>query len=70
VQNGWLYKEIDITDGHERSHFREEVRVLTDKDFHALFEQAGLKISNIFGDYQLHPYQPQTSDRLILCASK
>lgn len=70
VQNGWLYKEIDITDGHERSHFREEVRVLTDKDFHGLFEQAGLKISNIFGDYQLHPYQPQTSDRLILCASK
>lgn len=69
VQKGWLFKEIDITDGNNRFHYREEVRVLYDKDFRLLFNAAGLHITNIFGDYELQAYHPDKSDRLILFAS-
>jgi SAM-dependent methyltransferase len=69
-KDGWLYKEIEIKDGLRHERYREEVRLLFDDDFKTLFQNAGFKISNIFGDYQLNEYHKQKSDRLILLATR
>jgi hypothetical protein len=29
-----------------------------------------LKLKEVFGDYQLHPFDPQKSERMILIAEK
>lgn len=51
-------------------YYQEEVQLLNLSDFEKLFEQTGFKILNVFGNYNLENYEPNTSDRLIFLAQK
>lgn len=71
VEAGSIIKEIRITDGEERSQFRERVQALSYSDFEALIDQAGLEIEQTWGDYTGAPYVPGETPRLILfCRTK
>lgn len=67
-----FYKRIGIEDKELNKHleFTEKVAVFTLKDFETLFEPNGLKIRNVYGDFQLTPYDRERSPRLILVAEK
>ena len=39
---------------------------INSKDFQALFDQAGVYLLDIFGDYKLHKFNKNTSERLIM----
>lgn len=66
VENGFVIKQINFEDEGQSFSFEEKVKALTLEDFEAYFEQAGLTLLEIFGDYNLSKYHKENSSRLIL----
>lgn len=70
IENQKVIKQITFEAENKNYYFHEEVQLLSFSDFEKLFEQTGFKILNIFGNYHLENYEPNTSDRLIFLAQK
>ena len=70
VENGFIIKKIQFTDGGKNYEFEEIVQAITLKDFERYFEHAGLTIKNIFGNYALDKFDEQHSERLIIISEK
>jgi len=70
IENQKVIKQIAFEAENKNYYFHEEVQLLTFSDFEKLFEQTGFKILNVFGNYNLENYEPNTSDRLIFLAQK
>ncbi len=66
IDNKFIIKEIEVIDTDERHHFIEKVQALDLKKIQGFAQEAGLEIEQVFGDYDLHPFQPESSERLIL----
>ena len=66
VKDGFIYKEIRFTDAEEKHFYTEKVQAISLKDFERYFEQAGIDLLAIFGDYKLNTFYSNTSKRLIL----
>ena len=70
VKNGYILKDICITDGKKQQQFQEKVKAITLADYSEFVANAELKIINIFGDYKLDDFDEEISDRLILICKK
>ncbi|WP_339634074.1 class I SAM-dependent methyltransferase [Bizionia echini] len=66
VKDGYIIKDILFDDAGNTYQFQERVRAFTLEDFQALFDQAGVYLLDIFGDYKLHKFNKNTSERLIM----
>jgi ubiquinone/menaquinone biosynthesis C-methylase UbiE len=70
VKDGFILKDIRITDGKEQQQFQEKVKAITLADYSEFITNAGLKIIDIFGNYTLDNFDEEISDRLILICNK
>ena len=70
VKDGYILKDIRITDGKEQQQFQEKVKAITLADYSEFITNAGLKIIDIFGNYKLDNFDEKISDRLILICKK
>jgi 2-polyprenyl-3-methyl-5-hydroxy-6-metoxy-1,4-benzoquinol methylase len=70
VENGHIIKDIEIIEGDKKQYFQEKVKALTLTDYSEFITTAGLKIFNIFGNYNLENFNATFSDRLILICKK
>ena len=70
VKDGYILKDIWITDGEEHQQFQEKVKAITLADYSEFIDNAGLKIIDIFGNYKLDHFDEKISDRLILICKK
>lgn len=70
VTDGFITKEIDLTENDEELHFQERVKAIDLDKFKHYSKQANLKIKHIFGDYNLSDFEVENSDRLILILTK
>ena len=70
IRGNRIIKEISFTDREQSYSFTESVRLYFHDEFDQLFEQAGLTITERFGDYHLNPFDSHTSPRLILIARR
>lgn len=68
VRNGKVVKTIRFEDGGENFEFEEKVQLLELADFERLFNDAGLELVKLYGDYELNAYHEEHSERLILIA--
>lgn len=66
VKDGFIVKDIEFSHEDEDYKFTEKVKALTLSDFERLFEQAGVTLLDIFGDYKLKKFHKETSERLIM----
>jgi SAM-dependent methyltransferase len=66
VKDGYIIKDISFDADGEHFEFQERVKAFTLKDFEGLFEKAGVHLLDVFGDYKLHKYHTQTSERMIM----
>jgi SAM-dependent methyltransferase len=66
VKDGFLFKDISFEDKGEIFNFQERVKVFNLKDFELLFEQAGVHLLDIFGDYKLRKFDKNNSERLVM----
>lgn len=64
-----IVKKIKVTDKSAEHHYCEKVRAYSLSDFEGMLPQV-LEIKSIFGDYDLGPFQVETSPRLIIIAQK
>lgn len=65
-----IVKSISFEDRGVAHYFEERVKLYTKADFEKFFQTAGLTITNTFGDYDLRPFEKDSSERLILIAQK
>lgn len=70
VIDGDIVKAIDFEHRNKHFSFKEQVKDFKRQDFERLFTAAGLTITNIFGDYELNPFDINHSDRLIFICKK
>lgn len=70
IRGGYVYKTVEFEAGGKHFIFRERVRLFTLADFEALFQAAGLRLLQIYGDYELGAFSSAASKRLILIAEK
>lgn len=70
VTNGFITKEINLTEKTEELHFQERVKAIDLNKFKSYCTQANLKIKHTFGDYNLSDFDVENSDRLILILTK
>ncbi|TDG36045.1 class I SAM-dependent methyltransferase [Pedobacter changchengzhani] len=70
VMDGKVIKEIKFEDEGHAYNFKEEVKAFSLADFERMLHQAGMAISNVFGNYALADFNQVTSDRLILICKK
>jgi len=66
VDNGYILKNIEFVHENIEYKYQERVRAFTLDDFKKLFEQAGVYLLDIFGDYKLHKFDAKKSNRLIM----
>jgi len=66
VDNGYILKDIEFTYEGVDYSYQERVRAFTLEDFKTLFEEAGVYLLDIFGDYKLHKFDAKESNRLIM----
>jgi 2-polyprenyl-3-methyl-5-hydroxy-6-metoxy-1,4-benzoquinol methylase len=70
IRTGHVIKKIDFHAEGVDYKFQEKVRLFTLTDFEALYAQSGLKILDLFGDYNLNAFDKKTSKRLIIKAKR
>jgi len=70
IENNKIIKTIRFNENGEDLEFEEQVRLFSKTDFENYFNQYHLKLLNTFGDYHLGKFDPVSSDRLILIATK
>ncbi|CVK15665.1 MAG: methyltransferase domain-containing protein [Apibacter sp.] len=70
IENGFIIKDIKFQDQGENFHFQERVRTFNLDYFENLGKKVGFSLNNVFGDYQLHPFNEKHSPRLILIFEK
>ncbi|WP_417357119.1 SAM-dependent methyltransferase [Flavobacterium sp.] len=66
VEDNHIIKEIDFNDKGQQFHFTEKVKALTLEDFETMMEEAGIYLLDVFGDYKLHKFYKNESERLIM----
>ncbi|HBH23072.1 MAG TPA: SAM-dependent methyltransferase [Cytophagales bacterium] len=66
VEDGYIIKNISFSHQGKDFEFAERVKAFTLSDFEQLFQDAGVYLLDVFGDYHLGRYHPQNSQRLIM----
>lgn len=71
IHDGYFEKRIDfIDDEGQPQRFTERVMALWPEQLESYFAMAGLRVRATFGDYDLNPYDPQQSPRLLYVVKK
>jgi len=69
-KNGIIEKSIAVRDDESEFLFKEEVDALGLEHFREYMHRSGLEETAVFGSYQLEPFDPVQSDRLIIITKK
>lgn len=70
IENGFVLKNIRVTDQGKVFDYQEKVQLLSLLDFEDYLSKENLNIKNIFGNYDLEPFNLESSPRLIILAQK
>ena len=70
TDDAFIIKEIAFETEGEAYRYQEKVKAIRRLEFLDYFRQAGLRLVDIFGDYQLNPYLAEQSDRMIFICEK
>ena len=65
IENNHVIKDIRFTDNGEDFHFFEKVKLHTEKEIEYLAEKLNFERVQLFGNYQLDAFDPETSPRCI-----
>lgn len=65
-----IIKEINFQHHGQHHHFTEKVHAFTYHDFMRFFQNNGMKILNLWGDYSLNEFNDKQSPRLIILTQK
>ena len=69
-ENGFIIKEITVSDKEKHLVFREKVKAYKQAELENFLTQNGIERVHLLGDYELNPFDEKKSDRLILIGRK
>ena len=69
ITDQFIIKDIEVKDQERTFFFQEKVQAIDLTKLRGYASEAGLRITDLFGDYALNPYSEKDSDRLILVLS-
>lgn len=69
-ENGYILKDISFTADGKDYAYQEKVKAISCEEFKHYFVNAGLLLEEIFGDYDLNPFDKTHSERMIFVARK
>lgn len=69
-ENGMIKKLISFNHDGEKFEFEEQVQAYELSDFKKFILHSGLELKHVFGDYQLNPFDPSSSERLVIVCRK
>ncbi len=70
IENGLITKNIQVLEGGEIHTYHEQVQAFTKQDLTGMLITAKFEILDIFGNYNLDQFDPESSPRLIIVARK
>lgn len=70
IEDGHVLKAIRIKDHERMYHFTEDVQLIKAAEFERMLRKTGFTLQEMWGDYTGAPYEPDTSERLILFAQR
>lgn len=70
VTNDAIIKKIRVLDKDRNLSFEEYLKKYDLTQFEDWFQQTGLQLKHVFGDYNLNGFEPSNSPRLIMVATK
>jgi cyclopropane fatty-acyl-phospholipid synthase-like methyltransferase len=70
LENGFIKKKIEFLANGEDYSFEEQLKVINQNKFAQMLSSAGLELKETFGDYALNKFDPSSSPRLIMVATK
>ena len=70
LEKGFIKKKIEFLAEGENYTFEEQLKVINQYKFEQMLTSAGFEIKNVFGDYDLNPFNASLSPRLIFVAVK
>ena len=70
IDDGYIMKEIVVREKGIEHNFVERVKLIPKERFDDFARESGLKVLHYYGDYHLSEYKPETSERMILIATK
>lgn len=65
IENGFVIKEISITEDGTTRQFFERVRLYHRKEMESMLESVGIDVTEIYGDYDFRPYS-KDGKRMII----
>lgn len=65
-KDGYILKDIEFVHEGIAFAFQERVKAFRLKDFEILFEKADVHLLDVFGDYKLHKFDKNSSERLVM----
>ena len=68
--DGFIIKKITFTDREKSYYYQEKVKAIRRVHFLVYFENAGLSLVDLFGNYELKPYEAEKSERMIFYLKK
>jgi SAM-dependent methyltransferase len=66
LEDGYVKKDILFSAQGIDYNYQERVKAFTLSDFITLFNKAGANLIDVFGDYNLNPFNENESERLIM----
>jgi SAM-dependent methyltransferase len=66
LEHGYIVKDISFKAEGKTHYFKEHVKAITLEEFKEMFIKANIQLLEVFGDYKLHKFDKNTSERLIL----
>lgn len=69
-EHGMIIKSIGVAEGLNQHRFEERVMALSLDDFKKYLDATGLILLNLWGDYELNPFDEMHSGRMILHTKK
>lgn len=65
-----IIKEIEVIDGKNHGFYHEKVKCYTADHLCKMIENAGMKVVQLYGNYQLTTFDPSHSDRIIIVSAR
>lgn len=70
IKDSHIFKNISFEHKGTMHQYQEKVKLITLPEFEKMYKKAGLKIIDVYGDFDLNPFDSLESPRLILISHK
>ncbi|MDQ0339780.1 ubiquinone/menaquinone biosynthesis C-methylase UbiE [Caldalkalibacillus uzonensis] len=70
IQGKQVVKTIEVREGEEARHYKEQVQLFTYEEMAAMLKEAGLEVTKVYGSLERQAYDPVRSPRMIIIGKR